>query len=79
MNVYPGLDSVYPEIISTTAIGGERAHERVQISVIVPTHNEGNKISLFLEKIDEILRTSFQSYEGSIINDGSLDNTLEGT
>jgi dolichol-phosphate mannosyltransferase len=77
MNVYLGLDNAYPEIASAAAaIGGGLHDYRVQISVIIPTHNGENKISLLLAKIHEFLSTSFQSYEVLIINDGSLDNTL---
>ncbi len=77
MNVYLGLGNVSPGLSTAADSGGGRDHCRVQISVIIPTHNGENKISLLLGKIDEFLSTSFENYEVLIINDGSFDNTLE--
>src|SRR3989442_1690225 len=47
------------------------------ISIIIPTYNGGKTLSVTLARIKDILRLTFQSYELIVVNDGSIDNTLE--
>ena len=48
-----------------------------ELSIIVPCYNEENNISLFLKKIDSIIKTNKKNIELVFVNDGSNDNTLK--
>jgi glycosyltransferase involved in cell wall biosynthesis len=66
-----------PSTETTISTGPAATRVQVQLSVIIPIHNEEKRISIFLERIEEILDATLQSYEVLIINDGSCDNTWE--
>ena len=51
--------------------------ENPKLSIICPCYNEEEVISLFITKLDSILKSTNLSYEVIIINDGSKDNSLE--
>ena len=53
-----------------------KTKSQVQISVVIPVHNQEMEICSLLIKIKEILNTTMQSYEIVVVNDGSYDNTL---
>lgn len=48
----------------------------ISLSIIIPVYNNEKTISLTLKKIREVLKTDFTNYEIIVINDGSIDNTL---
>jgi len=50
----------------------------VQVSVIIPAYNEGQKIKATLQKVTSYLKEKYPSYELILVDDGSTDNTLEG-
>jgi dolichol-phosphate mannosyltransferase len=66
------LKGISSRIISTNTI-----KEKVQISVIIPIHNQERNVAILLAQIKEVLQSTTQSYEIVVINDGSYDNTLE--
>jgi len=56
----------------------ESSHKQrnISLSIIIPVYNNEKTISLTLKKIREVLKTDFTNYEIIVINDGSIDNTL---
>jgi glycosyltransferase involved in cell wall biosynthesis len=50
--------------------------QEVYASIIIPAYNQGKNIPYLLEKINEALGTTKQTYEIVVVNDGSYDNTL---
>ena len=63
-------------IITTTATSSQ-SRSKVQISVIIPVHNQGKKIAVSLARIKEVLNATFLTYELVVVDDGSYDNTLK--
>jgi glycosyltransferase involved in cell wall biosynthesis len=47
------------------------------LSIILPAHNEAERLPETLEKIDEFLRTQDYTSEVLVVENGSSDNTLE--
>ncbi len=47
-----------------------------KISVIMPAHNEGDRIYENLSKTNTVLKRAFSSYEIILVSDGSKDNTV---
>jgi dolichol-phosphate mannosyltransferase len=47
------------------------------ISVIIPVYNQQTKISYSLKKIKQVVESAFNTYELIVVNDGSIDNTLD--
>ncbi|MEK4849603.1 glycosyltransferase family 2 protein [Paenibacillus sp. FSL H7-0756] len=47
------------------------------LSIIVPMYNEGENVTLFYEKITEVLESNNYTYDIICINDGSKDDTME--
>jgi dolichol-phosphate mannosyltransferase len=58
---------------------GELLHVELRhvISIIIPVFNEETQITGVLKGITEVLNGKFQNYEIIVINDGSVDKTLE--
>jgi glycosyltransferase involved in cell wall biosynthesis len=52
-------------------------HNKKLFSVVIPCHNEGENLVIFIPKICEQLDILFNNYEILIINDGSSDNTRD--
>ena len=50
--------------------------DQVQLSIILPVYNQEGKITNSLSVIKECIKSTLQSYELVVVNDGSLDNTL---
>lgn len=48
-----------------------------RISVIAPVYNEEENIPLFIKKVEATIKSSFQSYEIILVNDGSTDSSRE--
>jgi glycosyltransferase involved in cell wall biosynthesis len=46
------------------------------ISLVVPVFNQERKVSYSLKKIKQAVESAFTSYELIVVNDGSIDNTL---
>lgn len=44
-----------------------------RVTVVIPAHNEGDRV---LETIDAVLSTDYPNCEIIVVNDGSVDNTL---
>lgn len=49
---------------------------QVYASIIIPAYNQEQNIPFLLERINEALGTTKQTYEIVVVNDGSYDNTL---
>jgi dolichol-phosphate mannosyltransferase len=49
----------------------------LKASIIIPVHNQEEKISTTLTKVKHVLSLVFLDFELIVVNDGSLDNTLE--
>ena len=47
------------------------------LSIIIPAHNEQNRLPISLEKIDKFLQEQSYSYEVIIVENGSSDKTIE--
>lgn len=50
--------------------------EKNFISAVVYVHNEENRIFSFLERLNRVLKNTFEKYEIICVNDASLDNSL---
>lgn len=48
-----------------------------RISVVAPVYNEKDNVSRFIEKVENSLKKSFDSYEIILVNDGSTDGSKE--
>jgi dolichyl-phosphate beta-glucosyltransferase len=48
----------------------------MEISLIIPAYNEGNRIIDTIERSINFLNKNFKEYELIIVDDGSIDNTL---
>lgn len=46
-------------------------------SIIIPVHNQEEKISATLAKVKQVLSLVFLDFELIVVNDGSIDNTLK--
>ncbi|MDT3428091.1 glycosyltransferase involved in cell wall biosynthesis [Paenibacillus forsythiae] len=53
------------------------ASNNFSLSIIVPMYNEGENVSVFYEKITQILVSHNYDYKIICINDGSKDDTME--
>ena len=49
----------------------------MDLSIIIPCYNEGEKMVQNTRKIVEFMQSFKDTYEIIIVNDGSKDNTLE--
>ncbi len=49
----------------------------MQISIIIPVHNEEKSIILVLKEIEDVMNQNRLSYETIVVNDGSTDGTRE--
>lgn len=51
----------------------------IELSIIVPCYNEGNKLIINVKQINDFMceNTNISNYEILIVNDGSKDNTFE--
>jgi glycosyltransferase involved in cell wall biosynthesis len=47
------------------------------LSLILPAHNEENRLPVCLEQVDRFLKTQTFSYEVIVVENGSVDNTLK--
>lgn len=52
-------------------------YKDILISIVIPAYNEGHRISSTLEKIHEYFKNKKFQYEVIVIDDGSLDNTID--
>lgn len=52
-------------------------YKDILISIIIPAYNEGHRISSTLKKIHEYFKNKKFQYEVIVIDDGSLDDTIE--
>lgn len=52
-------------------------HTTIDLSVIIPAHNEAGRILPHLSSIHEYLSTRGRSYEIIVVDDGSSDDTLK--
>jgi dolichol-phosphate mannosyltransferase len=49
----------------------------LKLSIIIPVYNQQQNVSLSLKRIKEVLDATTSDYEMVVVNDGSLDDTLE--
>ena len=64
-----------PESVTNPILPPELDKEP-DISLIVPVFNQERKVSYALEKIKQAIELAFSKYELIVVNDGSIDNTL---
>jgi glycosyltransferase involved in cell wall biosynthesis len=50
---------------------------KLQVSVVVPVYNQARTVSASLDRIKTVLESTGLSFELVVVNDGSLDGTLE--
>lgn len=50
---------------------------KLQVSIVIPVYNQAKTVSYSLARIRKVLESSSLSYELVVVNDGSLDDTLE--
>lgn len=50
---------------------------KVQLSVVIPVYNQAKNVSASIARIKSVLESIGMGYEIVVVNDGSLDNTLE--
>lgn len=70
-NSLPLLTSL-PQTVSSS----DSTPDTVQISVVVPLHNEEPNINYFFERLESVLEGLGLAYEIVCVDDGSKDNTL---
>ena len=46
------------------------------LSLIIPVYNQQSKVSFSLQRIRQVVESSYTDYEMIVVNDGSTDNTL---
>ena len=51
--------------------------ENIDISIVIPSYNEANRLPSFLEKLISYCNNSTRSYEIIVFDDGSSDNTID--
>lgn len=47
------------------------------ISIVIPCHNESDTVSLFLKRLNPIMKKTGESYEFIFVDDGSTDDTVK--
>ncbi|AIQ14746.1 glycosyltransferase family 2 protein [Paenibacillus durus] len=47
------------------------------LSIVVPMYNEGDNVTVFYDKITDVLQSNGYNYEIICVNDGSKDDTME--
>ena len=62
---------------SSAASGARTKDERVDVSVVLPVHNEVGHVLTEIERIHSSLEPSAYTYEIVVVDDGSTDGTLE--
>lgn len=50
---------------------------KLQVSIVIPVYNQASKISASLARIKKVLEPLGLNYELVVVNDGSLDGTLD--
>lgn len=68
-NTYKGYQKI------TFLIGLTGFSERLDISVLLPMHNEAKRIENCVRKVEKTVKSFSSSYEIIIAEDGSIDNT----
>lgn len=69
------MDAEQP--LETTARTGKSNRPSVELSVVVPIHNEAAVIGHFFDRLMPVLARLSMSYEIIAVNDGSTDESLE--
>lgn len=52
-------------------------HQPVELSVVMPAYNEGDKIYKNAHKVSDVISQFAKSYEIVVVDDGSMDNTKD--
>jgi dolichol-phosphate mannosyltransferase len=60
----------------TDPISSPTLDKELGISLVVPVFNQERKVSYSLKKIKQAVESAFANYELIVVNDGSIDNTL---
>ena len=60
----------------TDPISSPKLDKELGISLVVPVFNQERKVSYSLKKIKQAVESAFANYELIVVNDGSIDNTL---
>ncbi len=55
----------------------QNTESKCNISIIIPVFNEESEISALLTHVKEVLNESFLDYEILVVNDGSVDKSLQ--
>ena len=74
MNLSPETvtKSLSPETVTKSV-----SLEESSISLIIPVFNQEKKIFSSIKKMKQVIESAFNNYEMIVVNDGSIDNTLE--
>jgi dolichol-phosphate mannosyltransferase len=59
-----------------SAVNGQAQNLQIELSLVVPIHNEEGNVSALLDEVDEVL-VPIGGFEALLVDDGSLDNSLE--
>jgi dolichyl-phosphate beta-glucosyltransferase len=60
----------------TNPISSPKLDKELGISLVVPVFNQERKVSHSLKKIKQAVESAFTNYELIVVDDGSIDNTL---
>lgn len=75
--IEPLSDSLHPLTpLPRSASDSNSTSDTIQISVVVPLHNEEPNINYFFERLESVLDRLGLTYEIVCVDDGSKDNTL---
>jgi glycosyltransferase involved in cell wall biosynthesis len=64
-------------LITTASLISREPQSHIQVSIIVPVYNQEKNVATSLARIRKVLDSTLLSYEIVVVDDGSLDHTLE--
>lgn len=71
----PSLSPPRSAVVSDTRV--PQRHTGIAVSVLVPAKDEAENLALFMELMEQVVRSASVSYEVVVVDDGSVDNSWE--